>query len=140
MKTILHTFALLACALDANAGIYKCLDAGGIPVYSDTPCSPSAQEVSIDVPPPSTERGGGLRPGEVEMLKRAYANEDRERERRQRAARNFASSMRLGRLEKRKDELVRELRSSIGSGVERKALSEEMRSIDREIATLRPKR
>jgi hypothetical protein len=48
--------------------------------------------------------------------------------------------MRLGRLEKRKDELARELRSSIGSSADRRALSEEMRSIDREMGTLRPRR
>ncbi len=140
MKTILHTLALLACGLDATAGIYKCLDAGGTPLYSDTPCGSAAQELSIDAPPPATDGHGGLRPGEVEMLKRAYANDERDRERRQRAARSFASSMRLGRLEKRKDELARELRSSIGSTTDRRALSEEMRSIDREMGTLRPRR
>jgi hypothetical protein len=140
MKTILQMLALLACGLDANAGVYKCLDAGGTPLYSDTPCSPAAEEVSVDTPPPAGAGRGGLRPGELEMLKRAYANDERDRERRQRAARSFASSMRLGRLEKRKDELARELRSSIGSSADRRALSEEMRSIDREMGTLRPRR
>jgi hypothetical protein len=140
MKTLLQTLALLVCGLDATAGIYKCLDAGGTPVYSDTPCSPTAQVISIDAPSPPADGRGGLRSGEIEMLKRAYANDERERERRERAARSYAGSVRLERLEKRKDELARELRSSIGSGADRRALSEEMRSIDREMGTLRQRR
>lgn len=140
MKILLRTLALLVCGLDATAGIYKCLDAGGTPVYSDTPCSPTAQAISVDPPPPSADGRGGLRPGEIEMLKRAYANDERERDRRERAARSYAGSVRLERLEKRKDELARELRSSIGSSADRRALSEEMRSIDREMGTLRQRR
>ena len=74
------------------------------------------------------------------MLERAWRRDERQAEERARASRNAAAEARLNKLRKRKDEIARELRGSIGGKAERSALVDERRSIEREMATLRPRR
>jgi len=74
------------------------------------------------------------------MLERAYRRDEREAERHAQAARNAGAELRLGKLRKRKDEIARELGGSIGGKAQRSALADERRSIEREMASLRPRR
>ena len=74
------------------------------------------------------------------MLERAHRRDDREAVQHAQASRNAAAELRLGKLRKRKDEIAKELGGSIGGKAQRSALADERRSIEREMATLRPRR
>jgi hypothetical protein len=133
---------LLALALDpagAAAGLYKCVAADGHVTYRDTPCASAVRSVAVE-PAPSAAGDPGLRPGEREMLERAYRRDEREASRHAQAANNATAELRLAKLRKRKDEIARELGGSIGGKAQRGALADERRSIEREMATLRPRR
>ena len=137
-----RTFFLLAAALTplaVDAALFKCVAADGHVTYRDTPCTTAARAETVDPAPPASAESG-LRPGEREMLERAYRRDEREADRHAQASRNAAAELRLGKLRKRKDEIARELGGSIGGKAERSALADERRSIEREMATLRPRR
>jgi hypothetical protein len=138
MRRILVTLFFTLGATASDAELYKCVGDDGHVTYADTHCA-RAQRVSVD---PAPQPGGtaGLRPGEQAMLERALRRDERDAEHRAKASQNAAAQARLGKLQKRKDEIARELRGSIGSKAERSALSDERRSIEREMATLRPRR
>lgn len=138
MQRMLCTLAIALTTVPAHAALYKCVGDGGHVTYADTPCA-TGRVVAIDAAPPTAEPGG-LRPGEKAMLERAWRRDEREAAERARAGRNAAPEARLNKLRKRKDEIARELRGSIGGKAERSALVDERRSIEREMATLRPQR
>jgi hypothetical protein len=132
---------LLALALTPGAAapaLFKCTADDGHVTYRDTPCATDARPLTLDQAP--SVPAAGLRPGERDMLERAYRRDDREADRAAQTARNAAAELRLGKLRKRKDEIARELGGSIGGKAERSALADERRSIEREMATLRPRR
>ncbi len=139
MKGISCLLALILSPAAIDAALYKCVADDGHVTYRDTPCATPAQPLALDSPPPSAAPPG-LRPGEREMLERAHRRDEREAERHAEASRNAAAELRLGKLRKRKDEIGRELGSSIGGKAQRSALADERRSIEREMATLRPRR
>ena len=137
-----RTFFLLAAVLTplaAHAGLFKCVAVDGHVTYRDTPCTTAARAETVDAGPPAGT-AAGLRPGELEMLERAYRRDERDADRHAQASRNAAVELRLGKLRRRKDEIARELGGSIGGKTERSALADERRSIEREMATLRPRR
>jgi hypothetical protein len=141
MRRILCVLAV-AITLDpgaADAGLFKCIAADGHVTYRDTPCASAMRSATVEPPPPAAA-DPGLRPGERDMLERAYRRDAREEEQSARAARDAAGELRLGKLRKRKDEIARELGGSIGGKAQRSALVDERRSIEREMATLRPRR
>ena len=138
MQRMLCTLVIALTTIPAHAALYKCVGDGGHVTYADTPCA-SGRVVAFDPAPPAAEPAG-LRPGEKAMLERAWRRDEREAEERSRASRNAAAEARLNKLRKRKDEIARELRGSIGGKAERSALVDERRSIEREMATLRPRR
>lgn len=138
MTRMLCTLAIALSTVPAHAGLYKCLGDDGHVTYADTPCV-MARVVAIDTEPSPAEPTG-LRPGEKAMLERAWRRDEQEAEARTRASRNAAAEVRLNKLRRRKDEIARELRGSIGGKAERSALADERRSIEREMATLRPRR
>ncbi|MCU0766833.1 MAG: DUF4124 domain-containing protein [Gammaproteobacteria bacterium] len=123
------------------AALYRCVAQDGHVTYADTPCAPAAAATTI-APDPSPRDAGaeGLRPGEREMLARAYRRDDQERARHERVARNSAGELRLNQLRKRKDAIAGEMGSAIGGAAQKRALAEERRSIEREMAGLRPRR
>ena len=138
MTRMLCTFAIALMTVPTHAALYKCVGDSGHVTYADTPCA-AGRIVAVDVAP-SPADPAGLRPGEKAMLERAWRRDEREAEERTRANRNSAAEARLNKLRKRKDEIARELRGSIGGKVERSALVDERRSIEREMSTLRPRR
>lgn len=139
MKWMLCLLALALNPAAADAGLFKCVAPDGHVTYRDTPCATASQPVTVD-PAPAASAPPGLRPGEREMLERALRRDEREAERHAQASRNAAAELRLGKLRKRKDEIARELGGSIGGKAQRSALADERRSIEREMATLRPRR
>jgi hypothetical protein len=136
------SFALLLVlsATPAEAMLFKCVADDGHVTYADTPCRQAARAVAIEHDPPPRGPETGLRPGEREMLERAYRRDDQDRARRERAARNSAAELRINQLRRRKDALGDEMASSIGGAARRKALAEEQRSIEREMSGLRSRR
>jgi hypothetical protein len=138
MQRMLCTLAIALTTVPAHAALYKCVGDGGHVTYADTPC-PTGRVVAVDATPAQAEPAG-LRPGEKAMLERAWRRDERAAEERARASRNAATEARLNKLRKRKDEIARELRGSIGGKTERSALVDERRSIEHEMATLRPRR
>lgn len=139
MKRMLCLLALNLTTPAADAGLYKCIAADGHVTYRDTPCASASRPLTVD-PLPPTNVEGGIRPGERDMLERAYRRDEREAERHAQASRHAAAELRLVKLRKRKDEIARELGGSIGGKAQRGALTDERRSIEREMATLRPRR
>jgi hypothetical protein len=141
MRRISRILAI-AIALDpslAAAALFKCIAADGHVTYRDTPCASANRSATVDLQPPAGA-DAGLRPGERDMLERAYRRDEREAAQAARAARDAPAERRIGKLQRRKDEIARELGSSIGGKTERSALVDERRSIEREMATLRPRR
>ena len=137
------SFALLLAlsTSPAQAALYKCVGGDGHVTYADTPCSQAASAHAVPTDAPSASPASdGLRPGEREMLARAYRRDDQERARRDRVARNSAGELRLNQLRKRKDAIAGEMGSSIGGNAQKRALADERRSIEREMAALRPRR
>jgi len=139
MKRMPCLLALILGPAAADAAVFKCVAEDGHVTYRDTPCTTAAQPLAVDPTPPSPA-GSGLRSGERDMLGRAYRRDEREADQHAQASRNAAAELRLGKLRKRKDEIARELGSSIGGKAQRSALADERRSIEREMATLRPRR
>ena len=139
MKGMSCLLALVLSPAAIDAGLYKCVADDGHVTYRDTPCATAVPPLALDAAPLSAG-GPGLRPGEREMLERAHRRDEREAEQHAQASRNAAAELRLGKLRKRKDEIGRELGSSIGGKAQRSALADERRSIEREMATLRPRR
>jgi hypothetical protein len=139
MKRIFCLLAAVVTPPAADAGLFKCVAADGHITYRDTPCTTAARAEAVDAAP-SVAAAPGLRPGEREMLERAYRRDERDADRHLQASRNAAVELRLGKLRRRKDEIARELGGSIGGKAERSALADERRSIEREMATLRPRR
>ncbi len=138
MQRMLYTLAITLTTAPAYPALYKCVGDAGHVTYADTPCA-TGRVVAVDTASPSVEPAG-LRPGEKAMLERAWRRDEREATERARSSRNAAAEARLNKLRKRKDEIARELRGSIGGKAERSALVDERRSIEREMATLRPRR
>lgn len=140
------SFALLLTLSTANtpvaAALYLCVGHDGHVTYADTPCGQVARATLLETDPPTPAAGSddGLRPGERELLARAYKRDDQDRARRERVARNSAAELRLNQLRRRKDAIAGEMGSAIGGAAQKKALAEERRSIEREMATLRPRR
>ena len=142
MRRISRVLAI-AIALDpgfAAAALFKCIAADGHVTYRDTPCASANRSANVDLLPPPAAAEAGLRPGERDMLERAYRRDEREAAQAARAARDAPAERRLGKLQRRKDEIARELGGSIGGKAQRSALADERRSIEREMATLRPRR
>ena len=139
MKRIHCLLVLVLSPATTEAALYKCVADDGHVTYRDTPCATATPALMVDSVPPSPG-GSGLRPGEREMLERAYRRDDREADRHARASRDAAAELRLSKLRKRKDEIARELGGSIGGKAQRSALADERRSIEREMATLRTRR
>jgi hypothetical protein len=139
MKRMSCLLALVLSPAAANGALYKCVADDGHVTYRDTPCVTTVPPLALDAPPPASAPAG-LRPGEREMLERAYRRDEREAVQHAQASRNAAAELRLGKLRKRKDEIARELGGSIGGKAQRSALADERRSIEREMATLRPRR
>jgi len=139
MKRMPCLLALILGPAAADAAVFKCVAEDGHVTYRDTPCSTATQPLAVDPTPPSPA-GSGLRSGERDMLERAYRRDEREADQHAKASRNAAAELRLGKLRKRKDEIARELGGSIGGKAQRSALADERRSIEREMATLRPRR
>ena len=107
--------ALGSTPATAPAALYRCVGPDGHVTYSDIPCAQAASATAIEPDPPPRESGtGGLRPGERELLARAYRRDDQDRARHERVARNGASELRLNRLRKRKDAISEEMASTIG--------------------------
>lgn len=71
MKTLILLAALLA-AVTAHAAVYKCTGPDGSTTFSQTPCSDTAERVSIDTATPAGTRGGDCRV--AEPFARAVAN------------------------------------------------------------------
>jgi hypothetical protein len=138
MQRMLCTLAIALTTVPAHAALYKCVGDTGHVTYADTPCA-AGRVLAVDAAPAPAEPAG-LRPGEKAMLERAWRRDEREAEERARSSRNAAAEARLNKLRKRKDEIAKELRGSIGGKAERSALVDERRSIEREMATLRPRR
>jgi hypothetical protein len=142
MKRICLALLLALSSPPAQTALYKCVAADGHVTYADTPCSQVASAVALEPDPlpraPAVD--DGLRPGEREMLMRAYKRDDQDRTQRERVARNSAAELRLNQLRRRKDAIAGEMGSAIGGAAQKKALAEERRSIEREMASLRPRR
>lgn len=138
MQRMFCTLAIALTTIPAHGALYKCVGDGGHVTYADTPCA-TGRVVAVDTATPPVA-STGLRPGEKAMLERAWRRDEREAEERARASRNAAAEARLNKLRRRKDEIARELRGSIGGKAERSTLVDERRSIEREMATLRPRR
>lgn len=134
--------ALSSAPATVTAALYKCVGHDGHVTYADTPCGQAARSAALDTDPPLRTAGAddGLRPGERELLARAYKRDDQDRTRRERVARNSAAELRLNQLRRRKDAIAGEMGSAIGGAAQKKALAEERRSIEREMASLRPRR
>lgn len=145
MRRIPRVLAVaIAIALGSDPGVaaaapFKCIAADGHVTYRDTPCPSASRSATVDLPPPAAAEPG-IRSGEREMLERAYRRDEREAAQAARAARDAAGERRLGKLQKRKDEIARELGGSIGGKTQRSALVDERRSIEREMTSLRPRR
>ena len=54
--TLLFIFSLLGSTC-ANAEIFKCVDTQGKTVFSDTPCSPNAEKITVDTTPTGMQMG-----------------------------------------------------------------------------------
>lgn len=134
--------ALSSTPAAVAAALYRCVGHDGHVTYADTPCGQAAHAavVETDRPPRAADVDSGLRPGERELLARAYKRDDQDRARRERVARNSAAELRLNQLRRRKDAIAGEMGSAIGGATQKKALAEERRSIEREMASLRPRR
>ena len=134
--------ALGSAPATVTAALYKCVGHDGHITYADTPCGQAAHTAALETDPPSraADEDSGLRPGERELLARAYKRDDQDRARRERVARNSAAELRLNQLRRRKDTIAGEMGSAIGGAAQKKTLAEERRSIEREMASLRPRR
>lgn len=142
MRRMCIATLLALSSISVQAALYKCVAADGHVTYADTPCSQAASAVALepDPPPSAPTAEDGLRPGERELLMRAYKRDDQDRARRERVARASAGELRLNQLRKRKDAIASEMGSSIGGTAQKKVLADERRSIEREMAGFRSRR
>lgn len=99
---MIRTLAALTLLASPTLGaqVYRCEDAAGQTVFSQTPCADDAQVVDIDPPPaaapPMDEPAPGLRPGELEMLEEGKQRRQKRAGSRQRQSAMYQNQVMVG--------------------------------------------